>query len=76
MQDMLEAEMDRELSYSKCDHQNKETDDHRNGYTKKTVTFSLFYSFLHIFIVMIIVKYFLLSNLIIYNNNIINLIFQ
>ncbi len=33
--------MDQKLGYSKYDHQNKETDDSRNGYSKKTVTSSL-----------------------------------
>lgn len=41
LQGMLEAEMDTKLGYSKYDYQNKETDDSRNGYSKKTVTSSL-----------------------------------
>ena len=41
MQGMLEAEMDEKLGYSKYDYQNKNTDDSRNGYSKKTVTSSL-----------------------------------
>ena len=41
LQKMLEAEMDQKLGYSKYDYQNKDTDDSRNGYSKKTVTSSL-----------------------------------
>ena len=41
LQGMLEAEMDEKLGYSKYDYQNKDTDDSRNGYSKKTVTSSL-----------------------------------
>ena len=41
MQGMLEAEMDEQLGYSKYDYHNKDTDDSRNGYSKKTVTSSL-----------------------------------
>ena len=41
LQEMLEAEMDQKLGYSKYDYQNKETDDSRNGYSKKTVTSSM-----------------------------------
>lgn len=41
LQGMLEAEMDEQLGYSKYDYRNKETDDSRNGYSKKTVTSSL-----------------------------------
>ena len=41
LQGMLEAEMDEKLGYSKYDYQNKETDDSRNGYSKKTVTSSM-----------------------------------
>ena len=37
LQGMLEAEMDQKLGYSKYDYQNKNTDDSRNGYSKKTV---------------------------------------
>ena len=40
LQGMLEAEMDQKLGYSKYDYQNKDTDDSRNGYSKKTVTSS------------------------------------
>lgn len=40
LQGMLEAEMDEKLGYSKYDYQNKDTDDSRNGYSKKTVTSS------------------------------------
>lgn len=41
LQGMLEAEMDDKLGYSKYDYKNKETDDSRNGFSKKTVTSSL-----------------------------------
>ena len=41
MQGMLETEMDEKLGYSRYDYQNKDTDDSRNGYSKKTVTSSL-----------------------------------
>ena len=41
LQGMLKAEIDQKLGYSKYDYQNKETDDSRNGYSKKTVTSSL-----------------------------------
>lgn len=41
LQGMLEVEMDEKLGYSKYDYRNKETDDSRNGYSKKTVTSSL-----------------------------------
>ena len=41
LQGMLEAEMDEKLGYAKYDYRNKETDDSRNGYSKKTVTSSL-----------------------------------
>ena len=41
LQGMLEAEMDEKLGYSKYDYQNKQTDDSRNGYSKKTVTSSM-----------------------------------
>lgn len=37
LQGMLEAEMDQKLGYSKYDYRNKQTDDSRNGYSKKTV---------------------------------------
>lgn len=41
LQGMLEAEMDETLGYSKYDYQNKQTDDSRNGYSKKKVTSSM-----------------------------------
>lgn len=41
LQGMLEAEMDETLGYSKYDYRNKQTDDSRNGYSKKTVTSSM-----------------------------------
>ena len=41
LQGMLETEMDDKLGYSKYDYKNKETDDSRNGFSKKTVTSSL-----------------------------------
>ena len=37
LQEMLEAELDVELGYSKGDKINKQTDNRRNGYTEKTV---------------------------------------
>ena len=40
LQGMLEAELDDQLGYSKYDYKNKDTDDSRNGYSKKTVTSS------------------------------------
>ena len=40
LQGMLEAEMDQKPGYSKYDYQNKDIDDSRNGYSKKTVTSS------------------------------------
>ena len=40
LQGMLEAEMDDQLGYSKYDYKNKNTDDSRNGYSRKTVTSS------------------------------------
>ena len=40
IQQMLEAEMDDYLGYSKYDYKNKHTDDSRNGYSPKTVTSS------------------------------------
>ena len=40
LQGMLEAEMDQKLGYSKYDYRNKDTDDSRNGYSRKTVTSS------------------------------------
>ena len=41
LQGMLEAEMDQSLGYSKYDYRNKETDNSRNGYSKKTVVSSM-----------------------------------
>lgn len=41
LQGMLEAEMDEKLGYSKYDYKEKDTDDSRNGYNKKTVISSL-----------------------------------
>jgi len=38
LKEALEAEMDHELGYSKHDWKNKETDNSRNGHTKKTVS--------------------------------------
>lgn len=35
--EMLEAELDHELGYSKYDYKNKQTDNSRNGYSSKTV---------------------------------------
>lgn len=35
--EMLEAELERELGYSRYDYRNKKTDNVRNGHTKKTV---------------------------------------
>jgi len=40
IKEMLEAELEEELEYSKHDYRNKETDNSRNGYTKKTVNSS------------------------------------
>ena len=40
IQQMLEAEMDEHLGYTKYDYKNKQTDDSRNGYSPKTVTSS------------------------------------
>ena len=37
LEEMLEAELEQELGYSKRDRKNKQTDNHRNGYTEKTV---------------------------------------
>ncbi len=37
LQEILEAELDVELGFSKGDRKNKETDNRRNGYTDKTV---------------------------------------
>ena len=41
LQQMLEAEMDEHLGYSKYDYKNKQTDDSRNGYSHKTVVSSM-----------------------------------
>jgi len=41
LQGMLESEMDEKLGYTKYDYRNKDTDDSRNGYSKKTVVSSL-----------------------------------
>ena len=41
LQGMLEAELDQSLGYSKYDYRNKETDNSRNGYSKKTVVSSM-----------------------------------
>ena len=41
LQEMLEAEMDAKLGYSKYNYKDKYTDDSRNGYSKKTVVSSL-----------------------------------
>jgi putative transposase len=37
LQEMLEAELDHELGYTKYDYKNKATDNSRNGYSPKTV---------------------------------------
>lgn len=41
LQGMLESELEEDLGYSKYDYKNKETDNRRNGYSKKTVTSSM-----------------------------------
>lgn len=41
LQGMLEAELDTELGYSKYDYSAKETDNSRNGYSKKNVISSM-----------------------------------
>jgi putative transposase len=41
IQEMLEAELENELGYSKWDYRNKETTNSRNGYSEKTVKSSL-----------------------------------
>ena len=41
LQEMLETELDEDLGYSKYDYANKETDNRRNGFSKKTVTSSM-----------------------------------
>lgn len=37
IQEMLEAELDNQLGYSKYDYKNKKTDNSRNGYSKKII---------------------------------------
>lgn len=37
LQEMLEAELDVELGYSKGDKKSKQTNNRRNGYTEKTI---------------------------------------
>lgn len=41
LQEMIEGELEQELGYSKYDFKNKETDNSRNGYSKKKVKSSL-----------------------------------
>lgn len=41
LQGMLETELEDDLGYSKYDYANKDTDNNRNGYSKKTVTSSM-----------------------------------
>ena len=41
LQEMLNAELDNELGYSKYNYREKETDNSRNGYSKKTVRSTL-----------------------------------
>ena len=41
LQGMLEAELEEDLGYSKYNYKSKETDNRRNGYSKKTVTSSM-----------------------------------
>lgn len=41
LQGMLEAELEDELGYSKYNYSNKETDNSRNGYSKKNVVTSM-----------------------------------
>lgn len=41
LQELLESELEDELGYSKYDYSNKETDNHRNGYSKKNVISSM-----------------------------------
>ena len=41
LQEMLNAELDNELGYSKYNYKEKETDNSRNGYSKKTVRSTL-----------------------------------
>src|SRR5574344_1159516 len=40
LQTLLEAEMDEHLGYSKYDYKNKDTDDSRNGYSRRIVKLS------------------------------------
>ena len=40
LQGMLEAELENDIGYSKYDYKSKETDNRRNGYSKKNVTSS------------------------------------
>lgn len=40
IKEMLETELEEELGYSKHDYRNKETDNSRDGYSKKTVNSS------------------------------------
>ena len=47
----LEAELDEELGYSKYDYRNKETNNSRNGYSKKTMKTNLCPKSLIIFMV-------------------------
>ena len=41
LQELLEAEMDETLGYSKYDYKNKDTDNSRNGYSKKQIRTSM-----------------------------------
>lgn len=41
LQGMLEAELEDDLGYSRYDYANKETDNRRNGFSKKTITSSM-----------------------------------
>lgn len=41
LQGLLESEMENELGYSKYDYANKDTDNSRNGYSKKNVVSSM-----------------------------------
>ena len=41
LQELLEAEMDESLGYSKYDYRNKDTDNSRNGYSKKQIRTSM-----------------------------------
>jgi len=40
IQEIMDAELEDELGYSKCDYRNKQTDNSRNGHFKKTVSSS------------------------------------